>query len=395
MNRLLLGVFLSSSLGMAGIFSIVPALPAIADGLGISDARAAYLIASFTFGSIFVAPFIGLLADKVGRRRVLTPSLMVFGLAGIACGFSDGFTALLLLRFVQGCGAAALGSLAVTVLSDLYSGPDRIRYFGWNMAATSMGMMFYPFMGGLLGAMDWRYPFFLSALALPIGVYIHVYLRYPESLSTPSLKAYVQQFLVSLSNRRVLWLSVINFTVFFVFAGAFLSFFSLLISETFSELVVVDVLSKTIKLSVEVFIGLQLVLFSIMVGAVSMSLGRIHQRFGFNPVLASALFFYGVALMLIQGSGTLSAMTLSVALLGLAHGCCIPSMVALYTRLAPEGMTGSYVILNSLVFRLGQTVGPICLAAVLVGAGIDWVFIVAGVLVLPMSVLAFFTRWRA
>jgi predicted MFS family arabinose efflux permease len=131
-----------------------------------------------------------------------------------------------------------------------------------------------------------------------------------------------------------------------------------------------------------------------MVGVVSISLGSLHQRFGFNRVLASALLFYGVAIVWIQESSTLGSMTLSVALLGLAHGCCIPSMVALYTRLAPEGMTGSYVILNSLVFRLGQTVGPVCLAAVLMHAGIDWVFVVAGLLVLPMSVLALFTRWR-
>jgi len=394
MNRLLLGIFLSSSLGMAGIFSIVPALPAIADGLGVSDARAAYLIAAFAFGSILVAPFIGLLADKVGRRSVLTPSLLVFGVTGIACGFCDGFAPLLLLRFVQGCGAAALGSLAVTMLSDLYTGPDRIRYFGWNMAATSMGMMFYPFMGGVLGAIDWRYPFFLSALALPIGFYVHVYLRYPEPLSPLSLKAYVRQFLGSLSNRRVLLLSVINFTVFFVFSGAFLSFFSLLMNETFSEALQIDVLSKHYRVSSAVFIGLQLVLFSIMVGTVSMSLGRLHQRFGFNRVLASALFFYGVALLLLQGGTTLWHMVFSVALLGLAHGCCIPSMVALYTRLAPEGMTGSYVILNSLVFRVGQTLGPVCLAWVLMNAGVDWVFVVAGLLLIPVSLLAANTRWR-
>ena len=394
MNRILMGIFLSSSLGMAGIFSIVPALPAMAIGLGITDAEAAYLISSFTLGTILVAPFVGLLADKVGRRYVLTPSLLLFGLAGVACGLCEDFTTLLVLRFIQGMGAAALGALAVTILSDLYQGPTRVRYFGWNMTATSMGMMFYPFMGGVLGSVHWRYPFFLSAIALPIALYVHLFLRYEEPLSKLTFKAYVVQFLGSLSNRRVLLLSWINFTVFFVFAGAFLSFFSLLMLETFSDSLSIELGSFMQPLSAEIFIGLQLVLFSIMVGIISFNLGALHQRFGFNQVLATALFFYALSLLWLQSSDGFVSTTLAVALLGLAHGCTIPSMVALYTRLAPEGMTGSYVILNSLVFRVGQTVGPIVMAVVLLNSDVTWVFVAAGLVIFPVSALALWTRWR-
>ena len=46
------------------------------------------------------------MADRWGRKRILVPSLFLFGVAGVACGFAGSFHALVLLRFAQGVGAA-------------------------------------------------------------------------------------------------------------------------------------------------------------------------------------------------------------------------------------------------------------------------------------------------
>lgn len=379
---------------MAGVFSIVPALPILADQLGVSDSAAAYLIVSFTLGNILISPFVGLASDSLGRRKILVPSLMVFGVAGALCGVTNEFSVMLILRFIQGIGSAALATVAVTVLSDRYAGESRVRYFGYNMTATSVGMMFYPYMGGVLASIDGRYPFFLSAIAVPIGFYVHLFMRYSEPLSNLRLSDFFGQFSRSLLERRVILASYLNLTAFVIFAGAFLAFFALLVQKKFTEDVAIDLAFSTITLSPQVFSGLAIVVFSSMVGVVSLQLGRLHNAFGFNRVLATAFVGYSVGFLAIPAADSAEWLLAGCAVLGLAHGCAVPSIVALYTRLAPSGMVGSYVILNSIVFRAGQTIGPMIFGFVLLVSDVQQLFVVAACSAIPAAFVAAITRWR-
>jgi len=58
--------------------------------------------------------------------------LLLFGFAGGACAFARSFEALLSLRFFQGMGSAALGTLNVTVIGDIYDGRERSSALGYN-----------------------------------------------------------------------------------------------------------------------------------------------------------------------------------------------------------------------------------------------------------------------
>ena len=93
---------------MAGVFTISPVLPEIAAALQIPAAQVSYIIAAFTLGNVCVAPFIGLLADRLGRKRVLIPSLYLFAVAGFLCGAVDSLGAVISWRFLQGVVSSAL-----------------------------------------------------------------------------------------------------------------------------------------------------------------------------------------------------------------------------------------------------------------------------------------------
>jgi MFS transporter, ACDE family, multidrug resistance protein len=58
-----------------------------------------------------MTPLLGVLSDRYGRKKILVPALLLFGLAGGACAFARNFDVLLVFRFFQGMGAAALGTL--------------------------------------------------------------------------------------------------------------------------------------------------------------------------------------------------------------------------------------------------------------------------------------------
>jgi len=101
-------IFGVTLIAVMGISSITPAFPGIIKYFGISTQQVGWLIAAFTLPGIFLTPVTGILADRVGRKLVLIPSLIVFGIAGFMCSFMKDFHSLLALLFIQGIGASSV-----------------------------------------------------------------------------------------------------------------------------------------------------------------------------------------------------------------------------------------------------------------------------------------------
>jgi MFS family permease len=142
-------VILSSSLmGVMGVSLITPVLPDLRAVFTITDAQVGLVITAYTLPGVFLTPFIGLVADRVGRRRVIIPLLFLFGVAGAAISFAGSFTEVLVLRFVQGIGASALVTLAVTLIGDFYDGAQRDAVMGFNGSMLGTGAALYPLIGG-------------------------------------------------------------------------------------------------------------------------------------------------------------------------------------------------------------------------------------------------------
>ena len=101
---------------------IGPAIPDILAAFDQPTSRAGLLVASGALPGIVVAPLIGVLADRFGRRRVLVPCLVVFGVGGGLAALAPSFALLLLLRLIQGAGGAGLINLAVVIIGDHWTG---------------------------------------------------------------------------------------------------------------------------------------------------------------------------------------------------------------------------------------------------------------------------------
>ena len=131
-------IFSISLLAVLGITSVTPAFPTIVEELGISRTSVGLLITAFSVPSIILTHFLGTLADRLGRKRILVPALFLYGVAGGACALSRDFNTLLVLRVLQGIGAAATAPLSWTILGDLYSGKKRIHVMGLNSTLISI-----------------------------------------------------------------------------------------------------------------------------------------------------------------------------------------------------------------------------------------------------------------
>src|SRR5680860_688488 len=96
-------------MAVMAVSSVTPAFPKVSRALDISGTQVGLLITFFTLPGVIMAPFLGVLADRWGRKKILVPSLLLFAVAGTACAFVTHFPILLGLRTLQGVGGASLG----------------------------------------------------------------------------------------------------------------------------------------------------------------------------------------------------------------------------------------------------------------------------------------------
>ena len=185
-------VFAVTLMAIMGVANITPAFPRIARELDATPEQVAYLITYFTVPGRVSRPDsrrprgpAAAARESSGRRSFL------FGIAGTACGLVRDFDLLLGLRFLQGVGAAALGSLNVTIVGDLYSGRERTTAMGYNSSVLSVGTAIYPLLGGALATIGWHYPFLVSIVAVPVGFVVLVRSQVARARGTNSrLRAY-------------------------------------------------------------------------------------------------------------------------------------------------------------------------------------------------------------
>jgi ACDE family multidrug resistance protein len=168
-----------------------------------------------------------------GRKKILVPALLLFGLAGGAGAFARSFDLLLALRFYQGIGAAALGTLNVTVIGDIYGGRERSAALGYNSSVLSVGTASYPAIGGLLATFGWFYPFALPFIAMPIAIVVLFSLHNPEPRNDQRLKNYFGSVWEHLRDREVFGLLGASLLTFILLFGLQLSYLPILMNERF------------------------------------------------------------------------------------------------------------------------------------------------------------------
>ncbi len=146
-SRPLQAILASTAILPLGVPMLSPVLPAIRDHFGIGDPGASLVIVAYFLPAMLFSPFLGILIDRVGRRRVMTITLSIWAATGFAIALGPGFRTVLLLRLVQGASrirafpAGRLpGSRAVTPHSRLPSHPDQSSARG-RSRRTQLGLL--------------------------------------------------------------------------------------------------------------------------------------------------------------------------------------------------------------------------------------------------------------
>jgi EmrB/QacA subfamily drug resistance transporter len=145
------------------------ALPTIGRKLHFSESNLQWVVTAYglTFGGILLLG--GRAADLLGRRRIFMIGLTVFTAASLGCALSGSEWTLIMMRGVQGFGAAIILPAALSIVMNMFEeGAERNKALGVWGAVGATGATFGVLAGGVLTRYaGWEYIFFLN---VPIGV---------------------------------------------------------------------------------------------------------------------------------------------------------------------------------------------------------------------------------
>lgn len=337
-------------MGIMGVSLIAPTLPGMARALNVPDSSIGLVITAFTLPGAIPAIFAGILADKYGRKHVLVPSLILFAISGGATLFIDNFTALIVLRVIQGLGATALASLGTVIIGDTFSGIERARAMGANASILSLGTGSFPFFGGALALASWNYPYILFLLALPVALMTWRYIEEPVLDKNTNMLKYLSNALVYIKTPRAISTFLAGIITFIILYGAILVYFGSLLDKSF----------HASPFIVGVFFGVM----SLTTAAFSTTAGKLAERTTKRNVVGVGFLLYGFGLLIVPLIKSMWLLLVPIVIFGIGHGLNVPALQTLTAGLAPAQYRGAMVSFFGIMIRVGMTLGPAILGLV-------------------------------
>lgn len=370
---LIMGITVTSIMGNV---LLTPVVPDIVKDFDQPLSRAGLLLAMTTAPGIVLAPVMGVLADRFGRREVLIPCLALFGISGGLGMWAPSYEALLGLRLLQGVGSAGLMNLAIVLIADNWSGVERARMIGRNAAALTTAIVVLPPLGGLLGDLwGWRATFAPYWLGLVTAVVMHVRLA-AGTRGDQTLRAQVRALGPLVRRRAVVGPVLLGAIAFVLIFGVFLTAVPLYMDRVFG----IDAGGR----------GLVLALPAVTSTVAALNLGRLRARYSTRVLLGVGFAVFTASFTLLGAVESMVVVCLASLLYGAGDGIVIATLQDGISEVAPPDARGSVVAVWVGVVRAGQTAGPVLAANGFDGPGIRPTFAAAAAVA---GLLATTTRW--
>ncbi|WP_420465547.1 TCR/Tet family MFS transporter [Panacagrimonas sp.] len=226
-------ILVTAALDILSMGIIIPVLPALIESFVGSNAQAGWIngvfVALWALMQFLASPVIGSISDRYGRRPVIL--LSTFGLAAdyVLMAMAPNLWWLALGRIIAGVTSASF-TVAFAYMADITPPQQRARAYGLIGAAFSGGFIAGPLLGGLLGEISPRAPFWGAAVLSSLA-FLYGWLVLPESLPPERRMVFSWRranpfgaLQLLRSHTQLLGLSIVNFLLYFahhVFSAVF------------------------------------------------------------------------------------------------------------------------------------------------------------------------------
>ena len=365
---------------------LIPVLPAVKNALHLTQFKVSLLITLFSVPAGLIIPLAGFLSDRYGRKKVIIPSLILYGLGGIMAGLTAIFvkhgTYSLILggRILQGIGAAGTAPIAMALCGDLFGGKQRSQALGIIEAANGFGKVVSPVLGALLGLLTWYAAFLFFPLAvIPVAAGIWLLVKEPRvNRATQSIDRYLSSFGGIFEKSSVLLL-----TSFFGGMTALLLLFGVLffLSEHLETVFRYNGLRKGAALAIPV---LFMCIASFVTGLLIKRKAALMKW-----LVAAGLVLIAVSLAALGIFQQTVFFFVAISLAGVGTGLTLPCLNTIITSSTASERRGLVTSLYGSVRFFGVAFGP-PLFALLMGKGQPFMFWSGAALAAAAALLAAF-----
>lgn len=162
-----------SCMPVLGAVLLAPVLPAMTKAFATTPGAEIMVPVVLTLPALLIAllaPVAGQIADRVGRKKLLIAAMAAYTVFGTAPLWADSLVLVLASRVGVGIAEAAIMTVCTTLITDYYTGRDRDRYLGMQVLVATLAATAFFAVGGVLGSIGWRAPFWLYLAAALIAI---------------------------------------------------------------------------------------------------------------------------------------------------------------------------------------------------------------------------------
>ncbi|MBA2874276.1 MFS transporter [Thermaerobacillus caldiproteolyticus] len=203
---------------------LIPVLPTIEKQLQITSFQSSLLITVYSIVAILLIPIAGYFSDRIGRKKVIIPSLFIAAAGGIISGWaswkmSEPYGMILVGRMLQGIGAAGAFPIVLPLVGDLFKkDSEASSCLGTIETANTFGKVASPIVGSVLAGIIWFLLFFAFPLFCAISIVMMIFfVKSPTKMEQPPPFREFLRNVKAIFYREGRWL----YAVFFI-GGAFM-----------------------------------------------------------------------------------------------------------------------------------------------------------------------------
>lgn len=349
-NIPLILIFFVVFIDLLGFGLLIPILPTFAvNVLKVEETAIGAVIAVYSFVTFIFNPIIGSLSDKYGRRPVILITLLINAIGYVVLAFSNTFLILVISRVISGIGASTLG-VSQAYIADVTTPENRAKGMGLIGVAFGLGMVFGPFIGGVLSPYGFMVIGFSSAGFSFIAFFISIFFL-PESYKPEAVLERARKIIdlpgikKVFENKAIAVLTIMFFVIVFSFANIY-GTLSLLAFDLY----------KMTDPEISLLFGVMGAIYVIVQGGL---IGKLTKIFSDQALISYATILMVAALIALPFGETVSYVYIVVILLSIGASLIQPVIMGGISKFSASTQQGSVLGISQSFGSLGRVLGPL------------------------------------
>lgn len=329
---------------MVGFGIIIPVLPFYAENMGASPTELGLLMAIYSLMQLLFAPMWGRVSDRIGRKPVIMIGIIGLSVSFFLMAISTELWMLFAARIIGGILSSANMPTVMAYVADITTDEDRGKGMGIIGAATGLGFIFGPAIGGVFSEIQLNLPFFIAGASSLFTFFLVIAVLKetltPEKRNTSTKQN--QSFKKAL-NGPISMLFFLQFFVSISLAG---------LEATFAYFAAVRANLDAVKLGY-IFMIMGLAQAFVQGGLI----GKLTKKFGEGTVIQMGIIISAIGFGLILLTKDFITAAIYLTIFGVGNGLIRPGVSSLLTKKSSTGH-GSTTGLLSSFDSLGRIIGP-------------------------------------